>query len=201
MKLYNAISGNTKRVRIFIAEKCIDIPRVELDLGRDTRTPEFLKLNSLGQVPVLELDDGQVITESMAICRYLDLAFPETPLMGRDALEQARIEMWSQRIYNEIFLTIGLMVRHQIPLFADTLEQIPAFAESQRRVMPEKWKWLNEEMADGRAFIAGDTFSFADVQGMTALNLADIFDLNAPDDCIHVIKWATAMRRRTSWKA
>ncbi len=201
MKLYDAQAGNAKRVRIFISEKGIEIPREVIELGKDTRTPEFRRLNSLGEVPVLELDDGQIITESMAICRYLDLAYPETPLMGRDAAEQGHIEMWSLRIYSQIFMTIGLMVRHQLPLFAEVLEQVPEFAEAQRKMMPEKWNWLNEEMADGRQFIAGDTFSFADVQGMTALTITDIFDLSAPDDCKHVAKWATAMRERPSWTA
>ena len=87
MKLYNATSGNTKRVRIFIAEKGIEVPRVELELGVDTRAPDFRKLNSLGEVPVLELDDGRVISESIAICRYLEAVHPEPPLMGRDAFE------------------------------------------------------------------------------------------------------------------
>lgn len=201
MKLYDANAGNPKRVRIFIAEKGIEIPREVLELGKDTRTPEFLKLNSLGEVPVLELDNGQVITDSIAICRYLDLAFPETSLMGRDAFEQGHIEMWSQRIYSQLFLTVGLMVRHQLPMFADVLEQVPAFAEAQRKAMPEKWAWLDQELADGRPFIAGDTFTFADVQGMTALTLTDIFGLNIPNECTHATKWADAMRQRPSWNA
>jgi len=201
MKLYDANAGNAKRVRIFIAEKGIDVPREVLELGKDTRTPEFKKLNSLGEAPVLKLDNGQVITESIAICRYLDLAFPETSLMGRDALEQGHIEMWSQRIYSQIFLTIGLMVRHKLPLFADVLEQVPAFADTQRKAMPEKWRWLDQEMTDGRPFIAGDTFTFADVQGMTALTITDIFDLSVPDECAYASRWAEAMRARPSWEA
>ncbi|WP_109354036.1 glutathione S-transferase family protein [Sphingorhabdus sp. EL138] len=201
MKLYDANAGNAKRVRVFIAEKGIDVPRKVLELGTDTRTPEYLKVNSLGEVPALELDNGDVITESIAICRYLELAFPENPLMGRTPFEQGNIEMWSQRVYSQLFLTIGLMVRHQLPLFADVLEQIPAFADAQRKAMPEKWRWLNKEMADGRPFIAGETFSFADVHGMTALTITDIFELSAPADCEHVVKWAQIMRERPSWSA
>ncbi len=201
MKLYDAQSGNAKRVRIFIAEKNIDIPRELVELGTDTRAPEFRKLNSLGEVPILELDDGSVITDSIAICRYLDHAFSDAALMGRTAFEQGQIEMWSQRIYQEIFLPIGLMVRHELPLFADVLEQVPAFAAAQRRVMPKKWRWLDQELSDGRTFIAGDEFTFADVQGMTALMLADIFDLAAPDDCQFALTWAEAVRDRPSWTA
>lgn len=91
MKLYNANAGNPKRVRIFIAEKGVDIPRVDLEAGSDTRTEEFRKINSLQELPVLELDDGSIITESVAICRYLEARFPEPPLMGRDAFDKVAL--------------------------------------------------------------------------------------------------------------
>ena len=201
MKLYDANAGNAKRVRIFIAEKNIKVPREVVELGKGTRSPEFLKLNSLGEVPVLELNDGRILTGSIAICRYLDLIFPKKSLMGKEPFEQGHIEMWSQRMYSELFLPIGLMVRHQLPLFADILEQVPAFADTQRKIMPKKWKWLDQELVDGREFIAGDKFTFADVQGMTALTISDIFDLSPPIECIHATKWAKAMRKRPSWKA
>ncbi|TQV70565.1 glutathione S-transferase family protein [Exilibacterium tricleocarpae] len=201
MKLYDANAGNAKRVRIFIEEKGIEVPRQTVELGKDTRAPWFRNLNSLGEVPVLVLDDGHVITESNAICRYLDIAFPQNPLMGTHAQEQGHIEMWSQRIYQQIFLTVGLMVRHTLPLFEEVIEQVPAFAATQRRAMPDRWKWLDQEMSDGRPFIAGDNFTFADVQGMTALTIADIFDLGVPEDCAYVGKWANGMRARPSWNA
>lgn len=201
MKLHDAQAGNAKRVRIFIAEKGIDLPRNVVELGADTRSAEFRKLNSLGEVPVLELDDGRIITDSVAICRYLDHAFPDIPLMGQTAYEQGHIEMWSQRMFHEIFLPIGSMVRHKLPLFAEILEQVPEFAETQRRVMPRKWRWLDQELADGRPFIAVENFTFADVQGMTALVLADLFDVGIPEDCFHALRWADAMRQRESWTA
>ncbi|WFE89819.1 glutathione S-transferase family protein [Roseibium porphyridii] len=201
MKLYDAQAANAKRVRIFIAEKGIEVPKVELELGKDTRASEFRKLNSLGEVPVLELDNGNVITDSIAICRYLDALFPDVPLMGRSPVEIGRIEMWSQRVYQELFLPIGLMVRHQLPLFADVIEQVPEFAAAQRRLMPKKWQWFDQELSDGRPFITGDTFTFADVQGMTALMLADIFDLAAPNDCVNAVYWSAKVRSRKSWEA
>ncbi len=201
MKLYDAKSGNAKRVRIYIAEKGINVPREEIELGSDTRSEKFLRINSLGEVPALELDNGQIITESNAICNYLEARYPENPLMGTAAEEAGCIDMWSWRIYSQLFLTVGLMVRHQIPLFADVLEQIPAFAESQRKSIPDKWRWLDREMADGRPFIAGKSFSFADVQGMTVLAITDIFDLSSPDDCLNVRRWEKTMRERPSWQA
>lgn len=201
MKLYNANSGNTKRVRIFIAEKGIDIPRVELELGTDTRTPEFHRLNTLGELPVLQLDDGRVITESVAICRYLEAAFPERPLMGTTAFEQGYIEMWSQRIHTQLFLTYGNFVRHSMDFFGAVMEQVPQFAAAQRRAIPEKWAWLDTELSDGRCFIAGDTFTMADVHGMTVLMIADGLKIPIPDHCDFVNRWADAMRARPSFHA
>lgn len=200
MKLYNAETGNTKRVRIFIAEKGIKIPITEIGIPLDTRSEEFRKINSLGEVPVLELDNGQIITESLAICRYLEAQFPNPPLMGTTPQEQGHIEMWSQRIYGQIFMTYGMFARHTMPLFADVVDQVPAFAEMQKKAMPEKWAWLNSEMSDGRPFIAGDTFTMADVHGMTTLMLADIFG-PVPDDCAHVGVWMETVRERPSWQA
>lgn len=201
MKLYNANSGNTKRVRIYIAEKGIDVPRVEMELGTDTRTPEFQQLNSLGELPVLELDDGRIITESLAICRFLEAAFPEHPLMGITPFEQGHIEMWSQRIHTQLFMTHGNYVRHSMKLFAVVMEQVPQFAAAQRRAIPERWAWLDREMSDGRRFVAGDTFTMADIHGMTVLTIADGLDLAIPDECGHVNRWATAMRSRPSFAA
>jgi len=201
MKLYNANSGNAKRARIFIAEKGINVPRIEVELGKGTRAPQFLEINSLGEVPVLELDSGEIITESIAICRYLEAQFPEPCLMGHTPTEQGQIEMWSQRIYAQLFLPYGLFVRHSIALFADVVNQIPAFAESQKAIIPGKWDWLDSEMADGRSFIAGNSFSMADVHTMTVLWIADAINLPIPEHCHHVKMWADEMRSRPSWNA
>ncbi len=201
MKLYNANSGNTKRVRIFLAEKGIDVPRVELQLGTDTRTPAFRRLNSLGELPVLQLDDGRVITESVAICRYLEALYPDRPLMGTNAFEQGHIEMWSQRIHTQLFLTYGHVVRHSMALFSAVMEQVPAFAEAERRAIPGRWAWLDGEMSDDRRFIAGDSFTMADIHGMTVLMIADGLKIPVPDGCKFVNRWAGAMRARPSFAA
>ncbi|WP_420414573.1 glutathione S-transferase family protein [Roseibium sp.] len=201
MKFYNAMSGNTKRVRIFLAEKDIDIPRIDLELGRDTRTAEYRKINSLGEVPALELDDGEVITESRAICRYLERQFPEHPLMGRTPAEEGKIAMWSDRIHGHLFMTYGLYVRHTLDLFDGVVDQVPEFARTMLKAIPEKWTWLDSEMSDGRPFIAGKTFSFADIEGMTTMMIADALDLGIPEACRHVHAWANAMRTRPSWQA
>jgi len=200
MKLYNGTAPNPRRVRIFLAEKGIGIPRVDLDLlAGENRTPEFRTLNSLGQVPVLELDDGGVITESMAICRYLEELHPEPPLFGSDPRDRARIEMWNGRMTNEIYLRIGNVALNSLPFFATRRTQIPAFAEAERQVVPQKWAWLDAELADGRTFIAGDRFSVADITGMAASLLGEFLKIEIPVALTNVRRWDDRMRARPSW--
>ena len=201
MKLYNTNAGNPKRVRIFIAEKGIEIPHVDLEAGTETRTDAFRKINSLGELPVLELDDGRILTESFAICRYLEAKFPEPSLMGRDAFEQANIEMWSQRIHNQLFLPHGHYVRHTISLFEDVVTQVPEFAAAERDIIPQRWTWLDGEISDGRSFLAGNTFSMADIHGMVVLMLGGLFDFPIPTSCTFVNAWADRVRARSSWDA
>lgn len=203
MKLYDfTLAPNPRRVRMFLAEKGIDVPMAQVNTREMEQFADwYQKIVPQGIVPALELDDGTIITESLAICRYLEAAFPDPPLMGRDATEQGVIEMWSQRIYGQLLITYGFFVRHSLPLFADVVDQVPAFAESQKAAIPGKWEWLEAEMADGRPFIAGEAFSMADIQAMTVLWIADGLDLPIPEHCASLNKWATAVRKRPSWDA
>src|SRR5262245_16186660 len=117
MKLYQGVGPNSFRVRIFVAEKGIDLPHVEVDLPMgEHRSREFRELNSLAQIPVLKLDEGTVITESVAICRYLEEVHPEPPLFGTNATDRAKTEMWNRRVEFEIFGTIGSVALHTEPL-------------------------------------------------------------------------------------
>jgi glutathione S-transferase len=202
MKLYNGPAPNPRRVRIFLAEKGIHLPRVDVDLlAGGNLTPEFRKLNTLGQVPVLELDDGGVITESMAICRYLEDLHPEPSLFGTTPRDRARIDMWERRMSNEIYLRIGNVAQHSLPFFASRRVQVAAFAEAERQVVPEKWTWLDCQLADGRRFIAGDGFSMADVTGMAASLLGEMLKIEIPAALTHVHRWDDRVRRRESWSA
>jgi glutathione S-transferase len=202
MKFYNAPAPNPRRVRIFLAEKCIDIPRVEVDLlGGENRTAAFCALNSLGQVPVLELDDGGVITESLAICRYLEELHPDPSLFGDNPRDRARIDMWERRISNEIYVRIGNVAQHSLPFFATRRVQVAAFAEAERQVVPQKWAWLDAELADGRRFIAGDGFSMADITGMAASLLGELLKIEIPPALNNVHGWDERVRARASWSA
>lgn len=202
MKLYVAPGPNSYRVRIFMAEKGIELPLVHIDFAkREHKSKEFLKLNSLGQVPVLELDDGTVVTESTAICRLLEDLHPTPPLFGSDAKSKGLIEMWNRRIEQEVFGTIGNVVLHTNEFFKERVAQIPAFAEAQKRAIPGKWAWLDREMSDGRLYLAGDEFSMADISGMVTLWLSEVFSFAIPAELQHVGAWNERLRRRPSWNA
>ncbi len=202
MTLHQGEGPNSYRVRIFLAEKGLEVPMTYVDFGKaEHKAPEFLKLNSLGQIPVLVLEDGTVITESVAICRYYEALHPEPALFGADALSIARIEMWNRRLEMEVFGTIGNVALHSNEFFKDRLVQFPAFAETQKQAVPHKWAWLDREMSDGRPFIAGEAFSFADVNGMVCSWLGEVFDMGIPAGLANVQRWDERMRSRPIWKA
>lgn len=200
MKLYTAQAPNPFRVNVFIAEKGIEVETETLDImGGDTLKPDFLKLNSLHELPVLELDDGTCLTESVAICRYLEGLYPDTPLLGTTPLETAKIEMWTRRMELQIFGPYGLIGSHMIPFFADKIEQMPAFAEAQKRQVAKNWVWLDQELSDGRTYLANNAYSVADITGMAALFVGSFMDLKIPDGLEHVSRWEQAVRARPVW--
>jgi len=202
MHLYWSIGPNSYRTRIFLAEKGIEVPRTYLDFEKgEHRAPEFLKLNSLGQVPVLVLDDDTVISESIAICRYFEEVHPSPALFGGGPVERAKVEMWNRRAEIVIFGTIGDVALHTAPLFKDRLAQFPAFAEAQRAAVPAKWEWLDRELGDGRPFLAGDRFSIADITGGVAAWLGDFFGTELPSSLPNVRRWLDRVRSRPSWNA
>ena len=203
MKLYDFPGApNPRRVKIFLAEKGIDVEIVHCDMTKgEHKTPAFLKKNPSGKIPVLELDDGTVITESQAICRYLEALHPEPSLFGRDPLQRAEIEMWDRRMELVIMNPLGQIARHSFAFFADKLTQVPAFAEAQRADVAGNLAWLDEELSDGRPFIAGDRFSVADITGMTALMIADFVQVAIPAALPHLSRWNEAIRARPSWAA
>jgi glutathione S-transferase len=200
MQLHCGIGPNSYRVRIFMAEKGIDVPRVDVDLmTAEHRSAEFRKLNSLAQIPVLVLADGTVITESVAICRYLEELHPSPALFGTHAISRAKVEMWNRRAEFEIFGTIGNIALHTAELFKDRLVQFPAFAETQRDAAPGKWAWLDRELDDGRLFLAGDQFSIADITGAVAAWLGGFFGAEIPASLANVQRWLGRVHERPSW--
>jgi len=200
MKLYNGFSPNGFRVAAFMHEKGIEIPVEPIDVMKgEARTLEHIARNSLGEIPVLELDDGNFLTESVAICRYLESQHPQNPLMGKDALESAKVEMWNRRIEQQIMGCMAHYGLHTIPFFADKIEQMPDYAESQKRMFAKNLAWLNQELSDGRQFVAGDQFSIADITGMAALMISEFTNIALPNDLKYVQRWAQDVKSRPSY--
>jgi len=171
LKLYNHTHApNPRRVRIFAAEKGIGLSLEEVDiLAGQSRTPEFLAKNSSGAVPVLELDDGSCLSESVAICRYLEGLQPEPNLLGRDLREQAEIERWNRRMELELFAPISRTFQNTNPLFQKRIKQFQEYGESQRAVVYQRLERMDHEL-NGREFIASDRFTIADITALVAID-------------------------------
>jgi len=200
MKLYNGMSPNGARVMIFMAEKGIEIPTVSIDLmANEGQAPEFLKINALGQVPVLQLDDGRYLTESVAICRYLEGLHPEPNLFGKTPEGQAFVEMWMRRIELWLFNVAGDVGLHEIEFFKYRVDQNADYAAYCRRILVERLAWLDAEMADGRTFIVGDTFTMADIIGMGLVMVMGFTQIEVPSELTNVTRWQQAMISRPTF--
>lgn len=205
MKLYTFPGApNPRRVHVFLAEKRIEIPCVRIDImKRENRTPEFLaRVNPMGGLPVLELDDGSHIAESVAICRYLEAMHPEPSLFGRSAKEQGVIEMWLRRIELNLMVPVGMVWIHGSPLTKAVMkEQIPAVAEQNRRVVERYFLFLDTQLAS-REFLAGDAFSMADIVALCTIDFAaNLNGLRAAPEQRHLSRWHEGVSSRPSASA
>lgn len=201
MKLYGEAlpAPNPRRVRIFLAEKGLEVPEIRIGLREGGhKTPEHLARNSLGQVPVLELDDGTTISETVAICRYFEVLHPSPPMFGVTALEQAMVEMWTRRIELRLTVPVGMFWRHAHPFTAHLLKQNREFGESNREAVDRILLWLDRELADGRPYLTGEAYTIADIAGQTTLDFADFTGLATPAEARNVIAWRERMAGRPS---
>ena len=203
LKLYNhAVAPNPRRVRIFAAEKGIELSLEEVDiLAGQSRTPEFLAKNSSGAVPVLELDDGSYLSESVAICRYLEGLQPEPNLLGRDTRELAEIERWNRRMELELFAPIARTVQNTNPIFQSSFRQFPEYGEAQRAVVYRRLERMDREL-DGHEFVATDRFTIADITALVAIDIGGrLEDIQIAPRFAHLTRWHEAVSMRASAKA
>jgi glutathione S-transferase len=192
---------NPRRVRIFIAEKGIDLPETRVNLReREHKSADHKARNSLGQVPVLELDDGTMISESVSICRYLDAVSDGPKLFGDTPLEAALIDMWIRRIEFQLMTPVGMFWRHAHPLTAALLDQNREFGESNREIFARVCLWLDRELSDGRQFLAG-RYSMADIVAQTTLDFAGFTGLEPPAEAVHLARWREGLAARPSANA
>jgi glutathione S-transferase len=203
MKLYNSpLAPNPRRVRIFLAEKNLTVPTVDVDLANlEQKSEVFSALNPFQTIPVLELDDGAVLCESIAICRYFEEIWPAPPLFGVGPVERAQVEMWQRRLELGLFIHIANAFRHSHPHMARM--EIPQIAELAQASKPKAIAVMiriDRELAD-REFIAGDRFSVADISGLVALDFTRTARIAIPEELRHLRRWHASLSARPSAKA
>lgn len=203
MKLYDSkMAPNPRRTRIFLAEKGISVPTEQVDMMKmEHKTPEYTAINPMQRMPVLVLDDGTVIAESLAICRYFEGVQPEPPLFGMGPKESALVEMWSRRVENNFFATVAAVFRHLHPAMKELeVPQVPAWAEANRPRVTQFLELLDGELGK-REFIAGDRFSIADITAMVTVDFMKPARLALPEGATNVKRWHAAVSARPSAKA
>ncbi len=200
MRLYDGGKApNPRRVTVFLKEKGIDIERVPVDMGAlGHKSALITTKNPFQQLPVLELDDGTVICESVAICRYLEELNPEPPLFGRTALERAKIQMWDRRVELGFLMPVANAFRHIHPAMKDwEIPQLPEWGELNK---PKALKFLEliDGELEGREFVAGDTFSVADITFVIAFQFMNPARIACPPELKNVWRWYEAVSARPS---
>ena len=203
MKLYDGgRAPNPRRVRIFLAEKNISVPVEPVDLGAlQQKSPAYTAVNPLQRVPALVLDDGTVLTESVAICRYFEELNPDPPLFGRNTLERARIEMWNRRMDMNFLTLVSHVFRNTHPAMKEMeVPQVAAWAEANKPRIADFIALLDNELKD-RPFAAGDNYSIADITGLVAMDFMKPAKLEVPQELTNLRRWHADVSARPSAKA
>ncbi len=203
MRLYTTTRApNPRRVDIFLAEKGVEIERVEIDINAlQHREASFARRNPMRRVPVLELDDGTCISESVAICRYFEETRPEPPLFGVDPLDRALVEMWQRRVEFGLFLAVAQAFRHLHPAMAKMeVPQVPDWGEANKARALDELEVLDRQLS-GSAHVAGDRFTIADITAAVAVDFMKPARIALPDEFRHVRRWRDAVGLRPSLAA
>lgn len=200
MKLFDGgRAPNPRRVRVFLAEKGISVPLVPVDMAALEHKKEAISSrNPLMRLPVLELDDGTVITETVAICRYFEELHPEPALMGRGAVGKALTEMWQRRIELNLFAAVANAFRHIHPAMREwEIPQVPAWGEANKPKAIDFLAILDREL-ESREFAAGDDYSIADITGLCAIDFMKPARIGVPEEFVNVRRWHQAISGRPS---
>jgi glutathione S-transferase len=202
LKLYDsALAPNPRRVRIFLAEKGIQVPTEQVDIGKaDNRQPPFLAKNPFGGVPVLELDDGTFIAESIAICRYFEETNPKPALFGEGAKGKALVEMWQRRMELALFNPVTMTFQHTHAFFKGRIPQVAEWGEVSRKNALARMEWLDGELA-GKKFIAGDQYTVADITALCAIDFGRAAQIRLSPDLKNLSRWHAEVSARPSAKA
>ncbi len=202
MKLYETASApNPRRVRMFLAEKGLldKVERIEIDITkRENLTPEFIARNPMKKVPVAELDNGTSIAETMAICRYVEEAHPETiALLGKSAEQKALVEQWIRWIDFYYMAPVGMCFQHTSGYFKDRMTCFPEYGQDCYGKAVNFMQFLNTHL-EGKRFILGDDFTAADINAFTTAAFARVIKLHVDESLPHLKAWYDVMSQRPS---
>jgi glutathione S-transferase len=203
MKVYDTpLAPNPRRVRWFMAEKAIDdVEVITLNLMEGQhKTPDYLRKAGLANVPMLEMDDGTCITESIAICRYLESRYPEPNLFGRTPEETAVIEMWTRRAEMMVATPLMIGVRHTHPAMAALEQQVAPVGEHNIETGTRALKLLDRRLGESE-WLAADRLTIADIVAFVGIDFGRMIKFRPPEDLTNVARWAAAMRERPAAKA
>ena len=211
MRLFDfALAPNPRRVRMFLAEKSVEIPMVQVNTReREQFSESFSAINPVHAVPVLELDDGTCIAESVAICRYIEELHPEPPLMGTNAKDKAIVEMWNRRVELMGYAAAAEAVRNALPMFEDRglpgvqggVPQIPALVERGKQTLGRFFELLDRQLAEN-SHVAGSAFTIADISAYVTIEFAKRVDVGLPSSgADNVVRWHTETASRPSASA
>lgn len=202
MKIYETKTApNPRRVRMFLAEKGIDMDYVQVDIQKgENLSAEMRAKNPLGKIPILELDDGTCIAETDAICTYFEALHPEPSLMGISALEKGTIAMWQRQVELALMLQVGMCFQHTTGYFKDRMVPVPEYGK-EAGINASKYLNILERRLELNTFIAGDTFSIADITALCAIDFARVVDIRIKDEQTNLLRWYDSMNSRASAKA
>jgi glutathione S-transferase len=200
LKLYSSnLAPNPRRVRVFLAEKGVKIPTVEVDLAKlEHKTQAFSAISPFQVIPALELDNGVIISESIAICRYIEELHPEPNLFGLTPLERATIEMWQRRVEWHLLMPIAQVFRHTHPKMAEMEQpQVPDWAMANRPRVARAMSIFDQTLKD-RPFVAGERFTVADITGLVSLDFTSKARIAIPPELVNLGRWHAALQQRPS---
>ena len=210
MKLYDCkMAPNPRRVRMFLAEKGVEVPKVEVNIveGENLR-PEYLRVNPRGLLPVLELDDGTRLDETVAICRYIEEMHPEPPLMGIGPLDRAVVESWQRHMEFDGLMAVGEAFRNSFPAFGSrglpgvtqAVKAIPELVERGKAGVRRFYDRLERRLGE-HEFVAGPRFTVADITALCVVDFAAWIEMPVPKEHANTRRWHEAVSSRPSAKA
>jgi glutathione S-transferase len=193
---------NPRRVRIFLAEKSVAYDTIEVLIATDQHlSVDYRRKHPLSLLPILELEDGRILRESMAICRYIEETHPEPNLFGADAWERAQIEQWNRHAELELLIPIQNIFRNSNAFWQGRIKQAPEFAAIMTELVGARLDWLDKELT-GRSYMAGDRFTVADITALCAIDFGKVAKVRlVPDKHPHLIAWHERCAARPSSKA